>query len=167
MEVPDHGAYAAGWLLLGLVRGVSDKTISREFDEWGICQVLRDDIEVTREQGEQGAVLDVASGDNEQRTRSAGEQVAVSKVSILGDNDPLVAVGAARYFRVSRSVAGRQCGYMNRIVSCCSQQHRQGAGQLCVDEELHAASKGRTRRCPVASAPNSRAASRSARSRSG
>jgi len=36
---------------------VSDKTISREFDEWGICQVLRDDIDVTFEQGEQVAVL--------------------------------------------------------------------------------------------------------------
>jgi hypothetical protein len=30
--------------------------------------------------------------------------VAVSKVSILGDDDPLVAVGAARYFRVWSSV---------------------------------------------------------------
>jgi len=52
---------------------VSDKAISRKFDEWGICQVLRDDIDVTFEQGEQVAVLDVAGGDDEQRTRSTAE----------------------------------------------------------------------------------------------
>ena len=73
MEVPDHVAYVANWLLLRVVRGVSDKAISRKFDEWGICQVLRDDIDVTFEQGEQVAVLDVAGGDDGQRTRSAAE----------------------------------------------------------------------------------------------
>ena len=71
--MPDHVSYPANWLLLGVVRGVSDKTISREFDEWGICQVLRDDIDVTFEQGEQVAVLDVARGDNEQLSAANAE----------------------------------------------------------------------------------------------
>ena len=57
MEMLDHLAYVANWLLPGAVRRVRDKTISRELDQWRVCQVLRDDIDVTFEQRKQVAVL--------------------------------------------------------------------------------------------------------------
>lgn len=115
----------------------------------------------------QVGVTYVPGGHDEQAARGRPQEVAVAEVSILRDDDAVGGVGRLGDVGVHCAVAVRQLGRVNHIVPGGGELAGQSNGKLSVDEELHAAPSGTTRRIPEASAPNSSAANRSSRSRSG
>jgi hypothetical protein len=92
--------------------------------------------------------------------------VTVAEVLIPRDHDAGVDVGALRDLGVGRPVPIGQLDRVHRIVPGSVQELRKAGRQLRVDQELHAADSGTTRR-PAARAPNSNVARTSSRSRSG
>ncbi len=144
-----------------------DKHVRAELDEVALVHRCNDHIKVFREQCKQGIVGDVAGRDDQKSTRGPCQQVAVSEVSILGDHNSIANIRNFSDSGIGRAVAVRQLQRMQRIVARTAQQPREPGGQLSVDEELHAAPRGTIRRRPEARAPNSSAARRSSRSRSG
>ena len=107
-----------------------------------------------------------AGADDEQTCWRAAQQVTVAEVAVLGNHDPVLGVGEPGDLRIGRAVLPRKIQGVDRAVTGLVQMACEPSWKLYVDEELHAAPSG-TRRMPAVLAPNSRAASRSSRSRSG
>jgi len=99
--------------------------------------------------------------------RGAPEQVAVAEVLILCDDDAVLRVRVLRDLAVGRPVSIGQPDRVHGVMPGSVQELREPGRQLRVDQELHTADRGTTRRRPAARAPNSNAARMSSRSRSG
>ncbi len=95
------------------------------------------------------------------------EQVAVAEVLILCDDDAVLRVCVLRDLAVGHRVPIGQPDRVQGVMPSSVQELREPGRQLRVDQELHAADSGTTRRRPAARAPNSNAAEMSSRSRSG
>lgn len=85
---------------------------------------------------------------------------------ILADHHTPIAIRDPAELCVRRPVPVRQLRRVHRVMTCITQQPRHARRELRVDEEPHAAPSG-VIRLRAASAPNSNAANRSSRSRSG
>ena len=72
---------------------VHDQTTGTEFDVIGFGKSLHDRAEIFSEQGKQHRIGDVAGLDGEEASRGSTQQVAVAKVPVFGDNDPILVVG--------------------------------------------------------------------------
>jgi hypothetical protein len=136
-------------------------------DELGPAERGDDGVEVELEQREEGVVRDVPRRNDEQLPRRPREQVPISEVLILRDHYASVGVSPLRDLVVGRPVSVSQLDRMNRVVPRSVQERREPGRQLRVDQELHAADSGTTRRRPAARTPNSNAARMSSRSGSG
>ena len=112
-------------------------------------------------------LLTLPSHDCQEPTRLPAKQVTETEVGVLADHDTALLIGRRDHFRVRAAVSVGQVRYMDGIVSHLGQQPTEVFGELGIDEESHAASRGVTRRVPKAMAANSSAARRSSRSRSG
>ena len=94
------------------------------------------------------------------------QQVRIPKVAVLADHHTPIAIRDPAELCVRRPVPVRQLRRVHRVMTCITQQPRHARRELRVDEEPHAAPSG-VIRLRAASAPNSNAANRSSRSRSG
>lgn len=144
-----------------------DQCVQAELDEVAFVQRCDDCVEVFPEQRKQGIVCDVAGRDDQKSPQGPRQQVTVSKVAIFGDHNSVAAIRNFGDSDIGRAVALRKLQRMQRIVSRVAQEPREPGRQLGVDEEPYAAPSGTTLRRPEARAPNSSAASRSSRPRSG
>lgn len=95
------------------------------------------------------------------------QQVRVTEVAILRDDNATFLVRKLSEPLVGGVVTVRQLGGVQHVVTGAAQLSGESLRQLRVDQESHAVLSGTTRPRPAASAPNSRAARRSSRSRSG
>ena len=102
----------------------------------------------------------------ERPIRRAAKEVAVAEVTVLGDHDAVFCVSNPTDLRVGGAVLVGRIECVERVVPRLVQMSCEPSWELCIDEELHAAPRG-DRRMPAVLAPNSSAASRSSRSRSG
>jgi hypothetical protein len=70
---------------------------------------LTDDLaEVLLDHRHEPVVADVSRGDDKQPMRRPAQQVTVSKVTILGDDDPVFRIGDSVDLAVWRPIAGRE-----------------------------------------------------------
>lgn len=146
---------------------VYDQRVRAELDKVALVQRGYDRVEVLLEQRKQGIVGDVAGRDDQKSPRRPRQQVAVSEIPILGDHDSTTVIRNFGDSGISRAIALRQIQRVQRIMPRTTQKPREPGRQLSVDEKLHATPSGTTLRRPEARAPNSSAARRSSRSRSG
>ena len=104
---------------------------------------------------------------NNRRGEIAKKWPSRKKILIVRHYHTAAAVGELRDPGVCAAVAVRESRCVHGGMPSLVQETSEPSGQLSVDEELHAAPSGITRPPPAASAPNSRAARMSSRSRSG
>jgi broad specificity phosphatase PhoE len=138
---------------------VNDQTIWPKPDEADLIQ--------SGDDGGQIVVADVASRHDQETTGTGAKEMAVAEVTVLGDHHTIFCIGCPGDLRVGRSVAAGQLRCMDHVVASGGDRTCESQRELGVDQELHVAPRGTIRRIPDASAPNSSAASRSSRSRSG
>lgn len=86
---------------------MDDKRVFFQFDIAAPLECSLDLIEVVVNQIEQCPVRDVASRDMEQAARFPLQKVAVSKATVLGDQDSVVTISRRRHLVVWSPVATR------------------------------------------------------------
>ena len=128
---------------------------------------MGDDSQTGADEFEQGVICDVSSGHNEQASRRASQQMAVMEVSVFRDDDPILCIRDSADLLVGRLIAPRKRRGVNSLMTVLVEQGCEADRQLCVYEEPRAAPGRSTLRPPAVRAPNSSAASRSSRSKSG
>ena len=132
-------------LVPGSLVVVNDKLSGSKLDQSCLAEGGDDGSEMLVEQRKQVIVADVAGRHDQQAPGSSPQQVGVSEVAVLADHDPILLVREAVDLLIGRSVPLRQLGGVHGVVSCVCQLTREPLGQLCVDQESHAAPSGVTR----------------------
>lgn len=97
-------------------------------DDWELCYYKRFQV----------GVLDIACRDQQQFERLVGEQEGVDEVSILGDHDASITYRDGVDLGIRRMISLRQIQGVERIVPHFAQPIGQSAGELSIDQELHA-----------------------------
>lgn len=101
------GGTGAGLSSIAGARWADREPVVRQLDVVGLPERGHDRVEVGLEQRQQSVIGDVARGDHEQPSWRTCDQVAVSKVLILGYQDSGVVVGQFGDPAVGRTVAVR------------------------------------------------------------
>ena len=118
------------------------------------------------DKSKQISVAYVACRNDQETLRRAPQKMGVPEVSIFANHNPTIFVSDSSNFRVRGSIRVRQLNGVNRVVPSGAKKLGKADWKLGINQEFHAALKGVTR-FPEAKAPNSSAASKSSRSRSG
>lgn len=144
-----------------------DQGVSSQLGEIRVAQRIDDRVEMGLEQRQQRDVGDVAGRHDQQPPWRVRQQVNVPEIAILGDHHPALTVGQFGDSPARHTATVRNIRSMHGIMARLTEEAGKACWQLGVNQKRHAAVSGITRPPPATSAPNSSAASRSSRSRSG
>ena len=146
---------------------MDDQELRPQLDKVRILESARGGTKMDLEQLQQGVIADVPSSHDEQLPRRTLQEMPVAKVAILRDHHPILRVRHLHNLGVSGRVTVREVAGVDGLMTSMVQQKGEPRGQLGIDQELHALPSGMSGCPPAVNAPNSNAARRSSRSRSG
>ena len=119
------------------------------------------------DEGDQVVVANVPGRHQQQSSRRTVQQVTIEEVVVLADHDAFVAISDPDDLGVRGPVSVSQFACMHYVVAQRGQAVSEPVGQLCIDEESHAAGIGTDERVRVTNAAYSSDASTSSATRSG
>lgn len=125
---------------------MNDETARAKFYESRATQRIDDRFEVPGEKREEIPIRDVPGGNNKQAARRPTKQVTVTKIPVLCHQHAIRFVGYSCDTAVRRPIPRRQLRGVDGIVARRFEQMGEPQRQLGVDEEVHAAPSGTTRR---------------------
>lgn len=146
---------------------MNHQELRTQFDKVRMPEGVDRSIKVRLEQAQERVIAAVSGVDHQQFPRPPAEEVRVAKVSVLGDHYPTLRIGDGHHLVVGRRISVCKLAGVDGVMTGLDQEMGKPLRQLRIDEESHASPSGTSRCPPTVSAPNSNAASRSSRSRSG